>query len=254
MSRPLAVRRHDEILRRIHAFGSVGVAELADLFGVSHETIRRDLKLLSGLGHLEVVHGGASRRNAGEPSLIAPPPEAGQGAAAMARLAVRLVPDSATVLMDAGGATAAIARALVGHRGLTVCTNSLIVASVLAPVPGNRVYMLGGEVDAKAESTMGVDVARAVENLRCDVAFVAVAGFSEEGEPTDHTRSAAEVRGKMIQSGRAYLVAEHNRFSIRSPFRVPHFERAAGVLVDREPTQPIRQSWQSRDLDILVAS
>ena len=49
--------------------GSVSVGELADIFGVSHETIRRDLKLLADQGHLEVVHGGAARRGMMEPSI-----------------------------------------------------------------------------------------------------------------------------------------------------------------------------------------
>src|SRR5258707_8444924 len=62
MVRPLAVRRHNEIVQRLRAAGSVSVGELANTFGVSHETIRRDLKLLADQGHLDVVHGGAARR------------------------------------------------------------------------------------------------------------------------------------------------------------------------------------------------
>lgn len=255
MSRPLAVRRHDEILRRVHSFGSVGVAELAESFGVSHETIRRDLKLLASQGHLDVVHGGASRRSAGDTPLMPPAADGGDGgAAAIARSAARLVPDSATVLIDAGTVSLAIARALVGRRGLTICTNSLVAASVLAHVPGNRVHLLGGEIDPGMEATVGVDVARAVDKLRCDVAFVGIAGFSDEGEPTDLTRSAAEIHGKMITSGPAYLVAEHARFCLRTPFRVPHFERAAGLLVDREPPAALRDAWQARDLAVVVAA
>ena len=62
MVRPLAVRRHNEIVQRLRAAGSVSVGELANIFGVSHETIRRDLKLLADHGHLDVVHGGAARQ------------------------------------------------------------------------------------------------------------------------------------------------------------------------------------------------
>jgi DeoR family glycerol-3-phosphate regulon repressor len=57
MVRPLAVRRHNEIVQRLRAAGSVSVGELANIFGVSHETIRRDLTLLADNGHLDVVHG-----------------------------------------------------------------------------------------------------------------------------------------------------------------------------------------------------
>ena len=59
MSRPLAVDRHGQILHALEAQGSVSVADLAERFNVSMETIRRDLKLLAEEGRLVTVHGGA---------------------------------------------------------------------------------------------------------------------------------------------------------------------------------------------------
>ena len=87
MVRPLAVRRHNEIVQRLRAAGSVSVGELADTFSVSHETIRRDLKLLADLGHLDVVHGGAARRGMMEPSISQREGENVDGKAAIARTA-----------------------------------------------------------------------------------------------------------------------------------------------------------------------
>ncbi len=95
MVRPLAVRRHNEIVQRLRAAGSVSVSELADTFGVSHETIRRDLKLLADHGHLEVVHGGAVRRGMMEPSIAQRGEANAAGKAAIARAAARLIPEAA---------------------------------------------------------------------------------------------------------------------------------------------------------------
>ena len=91
MVRPLAVRRHNEIVQRLRAAGSVSVGELANIFGVSHETIRRDLKLLADNGHLDVVHGGAARRGMMEPSIAQRGEENAEGKAAIAREAARMV-------------------------------------------------------------------------------------------------------------------------------------------------------------------
>lgn len=253
MPRPLAVRRHDEIIRRLRAAGSVSVGELADAFAVSHETIRRDLKMLADQGHLDVVHGGASRRGVMEPALSQRQTENAEGKAAIARAAVKLVPEAGTVLLDSGTTTGAIAMELVGRRGLTICTNSLSIAALLCRVPGNRIYMLGGEVDGNDEATIGIDVASAVGNLRVDVAFVGVGGFAEDGEPTDYSRSAAEMRGKMILSGRTYLVADETKFLRRTPFRIPHFEQAVGMIVDRLPGEPLNGVWKKRGLTLIRA-
>ena len=91
MVRPLAVRRHNEIVQRLRAAGSVSVGELANTFGVSHETIRRDLKLLADQGHLDVVHGGAARRGMMEPSISQREGENAEGKAAIARTAAGMV-------------------------------------------------------------------------------------------------------------------------------------------------------------------
>jgi DeoR/GlpR family transcriptional regulator of sugar metabolism len=97
MPRPLAVRRHSEIVRQLRALGSVSVSELADRFGVSHETVRRDLKQLATSGHLEIVHGGATAPGSGEP---ATPSDNSETKAAIGRTAAALVQPGHTVLLD----------------------------------------------------------------------------------------------------------------------------------------------------------
>ena len=134
MVRPLAVRRHNEIVQRLRAAGSVSVGELANIFGVSHETIRRDLKLLADNGHLDVVHGGAARRGMMEPSIAQRGEENAEGKLAIAREAARMVADGSSVLIDSGTTTAALTHELVGRPGLTVFTNSLNHAVTLCRV------------------------------------------------------------------------------------------------------------------------
>jgi DeoR/GlpR family transcriptional regulator of sugar metabolism len=253
MPRPLAIRRHDEIVRRLRAIGSVSVGELAEAFGVSHETIRRDLKLLADQGHLDVVHGGAARRGVMEPALSQREAENAEGKAAIARAAVKLVPENGTVLLDSGSTTHAIALELMTRRGLTICTNSLTNAVALCRVPGNRIYLLGGEVDGNDEATIGIDVVAAVANFRVDLAFVGVGGFAEDGDPTDYSRGAAEMRGRMLLAGRACLVADRTKFARRTPFRIPNFDSCASVIVDAAPDEALAAVWRLRGLQVIAA-
>src|SRR5215831_7632150 len=139
MVRPLAVRRHNEIVQRLRAAGSVSVGGLAKSFGVSHETIRRDLKLLADQGHLDVVHGGAARRGMMEPSIAQRGEENAEGKTAIARAAAGLIGNATSVLLDSGTTTQALARDLVGRPGLTIFTNSLNHAMTLCRIAGNRV-------------------------------------------------------------------------------------------------------------------
>lgn len=254
MVRPLAVRRHNEIVQRLRAAGSVSVGELAGIFGVSHETIRRDLKLLADNGHLDVVHGGAARRGMMEPSIAQRGEENTEGKTAIARAAARMVKDASSLLIDSGTTTAALTQELLGRPGLTIFTNSLNHAVTLCRVPDNRVIVLGGEVDSNDEATFGTGTSTGIDAVRADLAFIGVSGFAEDGGMTDYTVAAAETRGKMILAGRAYLLADHGKFTRRTPFRTPNMERVAGVIVDRAPDAALAAAWGRWGWEVIVAT
>jgi DeoR/GlpR family transcriptional regulator of sugar metabolism len=253
MVRPLAVRRHNEIVQRLRASGSVSVGELAGIFGVSHETIRRDLKMLADLGHLEVVHGGAARRGMMEPPIAQRVEENAEGKSLIARTAARMVADAGSVLLDSGTTTAALSYELVGRPGLTIFTNSLNHAITLCRVSGNRVVMLGGEVDNNDEATFGTGTATGIDSVRADIAFIGVGGFAEDGGMTDYSIVAAETRGKMILAGRAYLLADQTKFTRRTPFRVPNMDKCAGVIVDCMPDKALSSVWTALGWEIILA-
>jgi DeoR/GlpR family transcriptional regulator of sugar metabolism len=233
----------------------VSVVELAAAFDVSRETIRRDLKLLADRGELEVVHGGAMRRD----TLDIPPPsrsprEATNGRAAIGQLAASLVEDGATILLDSGALAGAIVPGLLGKRDLTVCTHSLSHALALARHPLIRVYMLGGQVEATEEAAFGVETVLALDGYSCDLAFVAVRGFTADGEPTDTTRHGAELRARMLLAAkRPFLLADHSHFERTTPIRVPNSNRAAALLADRAPVPPLADAFRHKGLAVMVA-
>jgi DeoR family glycerol-3-phosphate regulon repressor len=253
-SRPLAPRRHDEILKRLGAIGTVSVSELADFFGVSRETIRRDLKLLADRGHLDVVHGGAARREASEPALDERASENTAGKAAIGQAVATLVEDGMVVLLDSGTTTLALAQALTSRRSLTVCTGSLAIAQLLCRAAGTRVHMLGGEVDPHEEATTGIDALEAIGRFRVDIAFIGGGGLSPGGEVTDYTRAGAEQRARMVPaSDRAYFLVDHTKFGRLTPIRIPQFHAAAGVIVDVPPPAAIAEALVRRGPRLIVA-
>ncbi len=250
----LAARRHTEILRRLATAPAVGVAELSVFFAVSRETIRRDLKALARRGALEVVHGGAMRREAREPALDHRAAENAAGKAAIGRLAAGLVQDGMVVLLDSGTTTLAIAQALQDRRELTICTGSLAIAQILCRVPGFRVYLFGGEVDANDEATTGIDVIDAVGRFRVDIAFLGGGGIAADGEVTDFQRAGAELRSRMIAAAsQAWFVLDRSKFGRLTPVRIPGFWTARGVVADATLPASAAEALAARGLRVLVA-
>ena len=128
--------RQGEILRIARAEGRVEVEDLAQRFDVTLQTIRRDLADLSEAGHLDRVHGGAVMR-AGVANIAY---EARRrmneaGKAAIGRACAAAIPDNSSLILNIGSTTEAVARALLQHRNITVITNNLNVANILAANP-----------------------------------------------------------------------------------------------------------------------
>jgi len=120
-------------------------------------------------------------------------------------------------------------------------------------VSGNRIVMLGGEIDNNDEATFGTGTATGIDSVRADIAFIGVGGFAEDGGMTDYSAIAAETRGKMIVAGRAYLLADHTKFTRRTPFRVPSMDKVAGVIVDRQPDGALTKAWEKLGWQIIIA-
>ncbi|GMA51646.1 hypothetical protein GCM10025857_30030 [Alicyclobacillus contaminans] len=123
---------------------SVRISELREMFDVSEETIRRDLKKLESDGVLKRTHGGAIL--AEEVHVVPPFSQRSQQQLrekmALADKAAALVGERATVMLDSGSTTLEIARRLAG-RHVTVITNDLTIAMELSGSLHVQLIVLG---------------------------------------------------------------------------------------------------------------
>jgi DeoR family glycerol-3-phosphate regulon repressor len=252
--RRLAISRHEAILRDLESHGAVRVAELAEAFNVSRETIRRDLKALAEQGRVNVVHGGAARRQQTEPALGERLIENAAGKAAIGRLAASLVVDGSVVLLDSGSTTYAVAEALAVKRGLTICTNSLPIALFCCRAPGFRVHLFGGDVDPTDEAAVGIDVIKALGRFRIDIGFVGIGGMTLDGDLTDYNRMNVEQRQAMIGAATAsWVVLDHTKLERLTPVRLAQADGLTGILTDRPPPDGTARAIAAKGWTVLSA-
>ena len=147
--------RQRRILSELEQRGRVEVSELAGCFGVSEDTVRRDLKALAGRGYLQKTHGGAAALDPGRMSWAARADLRGDAKAAIGALAATLVQPGQTVLLDAGSTVLELARRL-NARPLNVVTNSLDIAALFAADDGVALSLTGGDWDRRSRYFTGV--------------------------------------------------------------------------------------------------
>jgi DeoR/GlpR family transcriptional regulator of sugar metabolism len=248
----IAALRHHQILDRLTRDGALSISRLAADLAVSRETIRRDVNELARLGRLAKARGGAVALQTREPDRRERDTHNLTGKRVIGRLAAGLVADGAALIIDSGSTTACLAEALAPRRDLTVLTPDLAIAQRLARGPGNRVFLLGGELSPPEGATGGIDAAEMLGRYRADLAFVGAGGLTPDGLLTDFTRDGAHLRGLMIrQAVRAYALVDHDKVGRTTPVVIQDFARAAGLVSDRALEPALGARLRAAGMDLL---
>jgi DeoR family glycerol-3-phosphate regulon repressor len=250
----LAEQRHQFILAQVARNGALSVAELVRELNVSRETVRRDLNTLASRGLLVTTHGGALSAERHEPDLDVREAAHAGAKRTIGERAAELVPDGASVIIDSGSTTQALARALTGRHRLSVYTNDWRIALLLGRRNENRVTLLGGELSDSEDATFGLDTVQQLIQYHADFTFVGASGIAPDGSLTDYTRMAAEVRSRMLAAGSiAVVVADHSKFGRMTPVRINGFERARYLVTERAPERALAKAIAARGPEIVVA-
>lgn len=162
--------RHARIVDLARQDGRVSVEGLAQTLGVTPQTIRKDLTLLERRALLTRVHGGAVPGSGTDNLAYAERREIAVAAkSAIGAAAAELVPDGASLFINIGTTTEAIARHLVERRKLMVITNNLNVVDILAERPGIEVIAAGGRVRASDRAVIGGIAMDFIRGFKVDV-------------------------------------------------------------------------------------
>lgn len=218
-------RRRDLIQQVVQERGSVSVDALAEMLGVSTQTIRRDLDRLCDGETLRRAHG---RIELAEDRLNTPFDErAGTnlaGKRAIAEKAAAQIPNGATLFISIGSTPLSVARALRRRKELTVITNNLSAAMALSEEVSNRIILPGGELRLPDRDFVGEEVVEFFGRFRAEFAVFGTAGVGEDGRLLEFHQSEVRASERMrANAQKSILVIDHSKFGRLAP--------AAGVLI-----------------------
>jgi DeoR/GlpR family transcriptional regulator of sugar metabolism len=214
----LPAQRRQEILRAVRS-GAAHVADLAETFGVSEMTVRRDLRALAHEGRIERVRGGALRVS-GEPPFEETAVERLGAKNRIGAAAAALVVDGQTVMIDIGTTTLQAARHLHG-RSITVVTTSLAVYEELLPDPEIELVLPGGVVRRNYRSLVGMLAEDSLRQLGADVCFLGTSAVDAAMAVWDSTMVEVPIKRAMIAASECVtLLADAEKFASAGLVRV----------------------------------
>lgn len=223
-----------QLLELLKNRGACSIGDLANHFGVSEETIRRDVRHLEADGRALKVHGGVRLPDSQlEGPYRVRMLEQASAKLAIARLAAEMVRDGMTVLLDSGSTSFYVARALAPKRRLTIITNNLAIASEMVGRSDHRVFFAGGAVNIDYRATFDATAIAYTRGFAPDVAILSMGAIEADRAFLDfEPDEAAYKRAVLDRARRIVVVADAVKFGRAASVHVADFAEVHDLVTD----------------------
>lgn len=243
--------------------GRVSVADLAEKFDVTAETIRRDLTALHTEGVVHRVHGGAVANQAfltSELPLDARSRSASGAKNAIAQAALKYLPghSGAGIFLDSGTTTAHFAGLLADHvagRECSIVTNSLPIALDLSTAGLNDVQLLGGSVRAITQAVVGGTALRTLALMRADVAFIGTNALTiDHGLSTADSQEAAVKSSMVTNAQKVVVLCDSTKIGNDYLVSFAPLDAIDVVITDDDAPETFVTELRRNDIEVVLAT
>ena len=248
--------RFERIIAELRASPAVRISELAQAFGVTTETVRRDIDELSRKGLVDRTYGGATvHALAREPAVIERYRLLVEERARIGTLAAELVEPGDVLMIDSGSTTTHFAQRLAATaQDLTVLTNCLGVALALGQTPDIRVVLCPGDYDVQEGGSFGSETSAFLCRYNAAKAFIGASGLSVEG-PVEANPAATWVKRSMIErSDRNFLLVDQTKFGARFLEVICPLETLDDIITDSAPGPDLKDALMAARVNLHLAT
>ena len=248
-------KRYEEIIRMVREQGFVTIDALAQQFGMTPQTIRRDINVLSQEGRLQRYHGGA-----GLPSSTENVEYSRRQALCftekqcIARVLAQHIPNQSSLFINIGTTNEEIAKALSNHSRLRVITNNLNVAAILSGNRNFEVIVTGGLVRSRDGGIIGEATVDFIRQFRVDYGIIGISGIDEDGTLLDFDyREVNAAKAIIANSRKVFLAADHTKFGRNAMVRLGSIDDIDALFTDRQPSAAMTELMSLSGTELYVA-
>ncbi len=248
-------KRQEKIKKMVQAQGFLTIENLAQTFSVTPQTIRRDINVLSERGHLCRYHGGAavptSTENVAynERKVLC-----FREKQKIAQLLAQHIPDNASLFINIGTTTEAIAHALCNHKRLRVITNNLNVASIMSANENFEVIVAGGLVRHRDQGIIGEATIDFISQFKVDYGIIGISGIDVDGTLLDFDYREVRAARAIIDNSRSvFLAADHTKFGRNAMVRLGSIAEIDGLFTDKSLPAGLAEVLSAAEVALHVA-
>ena len=233
--------RQAELLDQVRRVGAMSVESLAERFGVTLQTVRRDVTLLAEAGLLARFHGGVRVPSSTTENIAYRQRQQLNLDAkrAIARAVAAAVPNGCSLIINIGTTTECIARELLLHRALRVITNNLNVAAILADNPDCEVMVAGGTVRSRDHGIVGEVTVEFMRQFKVDIGLIGISGLEADGTLRDFDVHEVKVSRAIVEHSReVWLATDHSKFNRPAMVELGSLNQLDRLFTDAAPPEP----------------
>ncbi len=252
------VSRRIKIIESLKSHGQVNVSELSETLGVTGVTIRNDLKQLEKKGVLIRARGGAIRIEQIHAEEDFPLSDKQKKhlleKIEIGKKASELIEDGNTIIIDSGSTTFELAKNLKKFKNITVITNALNVAALLADYSNVNVIVPGGMLKKNSLSLVGILAEKGFKDYFCDKLFLGVDGFDLDfGISTPNPEEAHLNQAMIAISKEVIVVADSSKFQKRGFAFIAPLSKINTVVTDKGISSENKAKLESSGIKVIVA-
>jgi DeoR family glycerol-3-phosphate regulon repressor len=235
--------RQRRILALIEVDGAQQIEDLALRYGLTTQTIRRDINALCDLGHVRRFHGGVDLPIMSRNISVNARSQLNSGAKRqIASYIASQITAGSTVFLGIGSTVQFVAAALREHADLTVVTNNVDVAMTLGSAPNVELHLTGGIWRPNDKDVVGPDAVKFFGKFYATFAVIGAGGLSAEHGVLDFSYGEAQIANAIIENSRTrFLAADFSKWGRDASVRVAPFDKFTHLVSDGKPTEAVQQ-------------
>lgn len=250
----LAIERRNAILSKLVLEGKVLVSDLSKEFGVTEETIRRDLEKLDNDGLVHKTYGGAVKAdniNLDLPFQVRKQKNV-EGKQHIAALIADMIDDGAYLMLDSSTTALCVIKHIMNRKDITIITNSIEILIELCNKSEWNIISTGGTLKEGALSLVGYQAEKMVSGFHVDMALCSCKGIDASIGVTDSNERDSAIKNAMFGSAKKRILAvDSSKFDKASFVKVCDLSSIDTVVTDCEPDGVWLSRFSESGVDII---
>lgn len=247
----LKTKRLDEIKEYVFKHKTVSLDELVDVFGVSKNTVRRDIKLLVEQGEIKKVYGGVAVNHSTLTSFNDRQVWNQNGKQKIAKMASDYVEDGDIIFVDSGTTTLEMLE-FVKDKNITVVTNNVDFIVKAMPYDNLNIFSTGGMIERKTKSFISYKGLDIFKTYNINKAFMASTGISITNGVTNSSPLESEIKSSAVKKcPHVFLLVDHRKFDKYALTTYCDLKDIHYLVTDRLPTEHYQEFAKENNIEVI---